>query len=328
MKQSTKNAGRVTIGIPTFNRSAFVVRAVRGALAQTYTDLEIVVSDNCSPDDTVQRLEEISDARLVLLRQPQNLGAVANLNACLARATGEFFLLLSDDDILQPNAIERLVAPFLTAPDGLERNTIGLSWCPCDFVNAEGRRMWVSRAGPAIESPVALILGLFNGVRSARMVSLMVRTEDAIAVGGYDMKRYGPLCDMGNWMRVALRYPYVVCIDELLASYTMHQMSGSSQGTLHEWLPYVNNFNEDLAASLSSHKDAASRRQIQIACKNNVSNVLATILMQRAAIPGQLSHVFREIVRWRKYLLTPFVAKRLVRDGWKILRLRKRVALQ
>jgi glycosyltransferase involved in cell wall biosynthesis len=256
--------------------------------------------------------------------QPQNIGAVANFNACLKRATGEFFLLLSDDDILQPTAIERLSAAFLAPAGSLASNTIGLTWSPCHIVNAEGQRMWTAQGGPPTESPVSLILALFNGNRATRLVSLMVRTDDAIVVGGYDQERYGPLCDMGNWMRVALKYPLVACINEPLASYTMHQMSGSSQGALHDWLPFVENFNEDLAGLLASHQDAASKRQIRIACRNNISNVLATILLQRAAIPGQLSHVLHEIIHWRKYLLTLFVAQRIVRDGWKIFRLWQR----
>lgn len=325
MKSSGKRAGRITIGIPTYNRSQFAVRALRSALAQTYLDLEIVISDNCSPDDTVARIEDLSDSRVVLVKQPQNVGAVANFNACLERATGELFLLLSDDDILQPTAAERLAGAFLATPDGVDTNAIGLSWCPCDVVNAAGQRIWTSGSGPATESPVSLILGQIKGIRGARLGGIMVRTEDAIAVGGYDEERYGPLCDMGNWMRIALKYQFVACINVPLASYTMHSMSGTSQGMLHEWLPFVENFNEDLAKLLSSHGDAAGEKEIRIACMNNISNVLATILLQRVGMQGQLSHIFRETIRWRRYLLTAFVARRILRDGWKIFQMQRRM---
>src|SRR5487761_1211749 len=104
---------RVSIGIPTINRSSLALRAIRSALAQTYSDVEVIVSDDASTDDTVARGQEIHDPRLVLVRQKERLGLVGNFDFCLRHATGEFFLLLGDDDVLLPTAIERLCEPFL-----------------------------------------------------------------------------------------------------------------------------------------------------------------------------------------------------------------------
>jgi glycosyltransferase involved in cell wall biosynthesis len=61
--------GRITIGIPTINRSNLALRAIRSALAQTNQDLEVIVSDDASSDDTVQRVREIQDERLVVFEQ-------------------------------------------------------------------------------------------------------------------------------------------------------------------------------------------------------------------------------------------------------------------
>jgi hypothetical protein len=324
MKDTSKKAGRVTIGIPTYNRSAFAVRAVRSALGQTYKDVEVVVSDNASADDTVQRLKEVHDPRLVLLEQPQNVGMVGNFNVCLRAATGEFFLLLSDDDILEPTAIERLYAPFRAPPNDLAPSAIGVSWSPCYIINAEGHCLWTSDGGPEIESSISFILGQFNGDRGARFCGIMVRTDDAISVEGYDENRYGPLCDMGSWTRIALQYQHVVCIKEPLASYTMHQASGTSQAAVHDWQRFAQNLNEDLRELINARADAVSQRQFEIACKNHVSNGIATILLQALGKPGQVPRIVREIINWRTYLLTWYVAKRIFRDGWKLLRLRQR----
>src|SRR5437879_1051280 len=92
--------GRVTIGIPTFNRSSLSIRAIRSALRQTYPHVEILVSDDAYSDDTVERIEEIGDPRLVFYRQRERLGLIDNFDFCLRHATGEFFLLLGDDDVL------------------------------------------------------------------------------------------------------------------------------------------------------------------------------------------------------------------------------------
>lgn len=127
-------AGRVTVGIPTIHRSSLALRAVRSTLAQTYSDIEVIVSDDASTDDTVARLRELHDPRLILFEQKQRLGLVGNFDFCLHHATGEFFLLLGDDDVLLPTAIEKLVQPFLTV--GFVPGSIGAVWCPCRIASA------------------------------------------------------------------------------------------------------------------------------------------------------------------------------------------------
>jgi glycosyltransferase involved in cell wall biosynthesis len=98
---------RVTIGIPTFNRAASLVRAVESCRAQSYPNLEIVVSDNASDDDTHQRCARwaAEDDRIVVIHQPRNIGRERNFGAVLAAATGEYFMWLSDDDWLDADYV-------------------------------------------------------------------------------------------------------------------------------------------------------------------------------------------------------------------------------
>lgn len=97
----------VTIAISTYNRAdGYLREALESALAQTWADLEVVVSDNASTDGTRAYLEGIADPRLRVVRQPENLGANGNFNACLEAARGEWFLLLHDDDRLDPDMVE------------------------------------------------------------------------------------------------------------------------------------------------------------------------------------------------------------------------------
>lgn len=105
-------APSVSIAIPTYNRADKLERAVRSALAQTHSDLEVVVSDNASTDDTGERLArlEASDPRVRTVRQGANHGMVANLNAAGALAVGKHVMLLSDDDWLAPRCVEATLA--------------------------------------------------------------------------------------------------------------------------------------------------------------------------------------------------------------------------
>ena len=78
----------VTIAIPTFNRATWLRDCVRVALTQSYRRFEVLVSDNASSDETAMVLDQFSDERLRVVRQPRNIGATANWNACLAEARG------------------------------------------------------------------------------------------------------------------------------------------------------------------------------------------------------------------------------------------------
>lgn len=106
----------VSIGIPTRNRVGYLQEAVASALKQSYSNIEILVSDNESSDETQEYLATICDPRIKVFRQNVMLQMVENWNFCLDTATGEYFLLLSDDDMLQENCIEILIEPYLQNP--------------------------------------------------------------------------------------------------------------------------------------------------------------------------------------------------------------------
>lgn len=325
MTGPAKEAPKVTIGIPTRNRAEYVARAIRSALAQTYENIEVVISDNASADNTVRAIEEIRDPRIVLIKQSTNIGMVGNFNACLNGARGELFLMLSDDDILEAVAIEELSRPFHDGVDGSAPASIGLVWCPCTVLDAGGRKLWVTEGGPETEPALSLIAGLFNGRRGPRFCSVMTRTADLLAVGGYNEARHGAISDCGAWTRVAIRYPSVVCVNRPLANYTLHGGSVTIGSTCQDWLVWGENIYEDLAKELQTRGDASGAKLLKRANRNHVSNLVVTILLQFIGKPGWIARVWREGWQVRRYLFTPFVARRLLRDGWKIGRMRRRI---
>lgn len=314
--------GRVSIGIPTRDRAEYAVRALRSVLAQTYLDIEVVVSDNASTDDTIDRLHEIVDPRVVFLKQEVNTGMVGNFNACLTAATGEFFLMLSDDDLLEKEAVERLCRPFLVASQYTEPGSVGLTWCPCAILGASGKTLWSTDSGPPAETPISLITGVFNGARGPRFCSIMVRTADALSVGGYNEARYGALCDMGNWTRAAVGYSQSVCIPAPLSGYTLHAISETSKSRCSEWQNWGENILTDLLEALPPKDRASGERVLRVASRNFIANVTATVLIQTVGQPGWIGLLLREVFRSRRYFFTLFAVRRCLSDGWKIIRLR------
>ena len=101
----------VSIGLPTYNRAHVLRRAVESALRQDYPQLELIISDNASTDETEPLCRELArqDERIRYFRQPVNRGATANFNEVLHHARGEFFLWLSDDDWLDAAYVAQCV---------------------------------------------------------------------------------------------------------------------------------------------------------------------------------------------------------------------------
>jgi glycosyltransferase involved in cell wall biosynthesis len=97
----------VTIGIPTYNRAdGYLQQTLQCALAQKYPRLEIIVSDNCSTDDTEAVVRRYADPRMRYIRQPVPLIPNDHFNFCLAQARGDYFLLLHDDDLIDADFVE------------------------------------------------------------------------------------------------------------------------------------------------------------------------------------------------------------------------------
>lgn len=99
---------RVSICIPTYNHARFVGDAVRGALSQSERDLEVVVIDDGSTDETLAICSAFDDERLRVSSNPTRLGVAGNFNACLRAARGAYVKVLCDDDILMPGCVEAL----------------------------------------------------------------------------------------------------------------------------------------------------------------------------------------------------------------------------
>lgn len=106
----------VSIGLPTYNRLASLKRAVESALAQDYRNIELVISDNASTDETESFCREIcrQDGRVRYIRQPKNLGPTANFREALLQARGELFMWLADDDWIDPAYVSQC-ASFASA---------------------------------------------------------------------------------------------------------------------------------------------------------------------------------------------------------------------
>src|SRR5262245_62032581 len=103
-------APRFSIVIPTFNRSHLFPHAVRSVLNQTFEDFEVIVSDNCSTDDTAKAARQFADPRFKYVRTPRHMTISDSCEFARKQASGRLIMLFSDDDALLDSALARFAA--------------------------------------------------------------------------------------------------------------------------------------------------------------------------------------------------------------------------
>lgn len=123
MAENTKNNPLVSVIIPCYNAEKYVESAIRSIMNQTYKNLEIIITDDCSTDDTLEILQKLAkeDSRIKLYKNETNLKIVKTLNNMISQANGKYIARMDADDISLPERIEKQVA-------FLEQN-INFSFC-------------------------------------------------------------------------------------------------------------------------------------------------------------------------------------------------------
>ncbi len=162
----------VTIAIPAY-KSAFLAEAVRSAIHQDYTDIEVIVVDDCSPEDIVGIVCGFADPRIIYTRNAENLGKrsiVHNWNRCLELASGEYFVLLCDDDLLRPNMVSSMLALAKAHPE------CGMFHANRSILNSKGEQT-KDTPWPQEESAEEFITNKFAGKRKHTITEFFYRTD-------------------------------------------------------------------------------------------------------------------------------------------------------
>lgn len=160
----------VSVVVPAYNTAATIDEMITSVLRQTLANLELVICDDASTDDTVLRIETYTDPRIRLIRNPENRGEGAARDAAIDAARGRWLAVLDADDAWQPDRLERLAAcadddPNIMAFDNLmvcHHRTNGnmIPWRPVharDAFGASGPRAKDVSLSDYIRSPRLLI---------------------------------------------------------------------------------------------------------------------------------------------------------------------------
>ena len=115
----TAGVPRLTLGLPVYNGERFLAASIDALLAQTFTDFDLIISDNGSTDRTgeIARRYESIDPRVHYVHHVRNRGSSFNHNFVIGQARGEFFKWVSDDDLYAPDLLQRCIDALDSRPE-------------------------------------------------------------------------------------------------------------------------------------------------------------------------------------------------------------------
>jgi glycosyltransferase involved in cell wall biosynthesis len=211
---------RVTVLVPVYRGADIVGGAIESVLAQTYEEFELLLVDDCSPDDSVSVIEVFDDPRIRLLRNEQNLGQIGSLNRGLREARGEYIARLDQDDRCLPTRLQRQVEVLDSEP------TVALVGGWMTIVDDRGNRMGVLEG--ELNDYVEFVFEILTNQLKLGHPAVTFRREPVLELGGYD-ESIALAEDKDLWRRLALAGHEARIVTEPLVVYLVHGAQQSQQ---------------------------------------------------------------------------------------------------
>jgi len=251
---------KVSILVPVYNRELLIEETIRSALSQTYKNIEIIVVDNKSTDNTWQVLEKLAlqDKRIKIFQNDTNIGPVRNWKRCIDEASGQYAKILWSDDLIAPEFLEKTV-PYL------ENHDIGFVFTGTeifkDKTNKKSSHYFIGQTG--IYNSEKYITGvIYEGGYPVSPGCALFRLEDlknnllidiANKVGS-DFSMHAIGNDLLIFLLTAHQYKKFAFVEEKLSFFRAHEGSISIQSNdgklpLHYNLAsayFVENYRTDL----------------------------------------------------------------------------------
>lgn len=200
----------VSIIIPAYNHARFLPQAIGSALEQTFQDLEVIVVDDGSTDNTCQAVLDITDQRLQYRYQP-NRGLAAARNTGLQVANGEYVAFLDADDIFFPCKLELQVGWLRRHED---YGFVAGGW---DCIDEQGKVLWQYKPGA---HPPRLDIASWLLNCHVNPVSVLIRKGWVDKVGGFD-ESFRRVEDWDLWLRLAYAGCKMGWVNEAVCGYRL-----------------------------------------------------------------------------------------------------------
>jgi glycosyltransferase involved in cell wall biosynthesis len=303
----------VSVCIPTYNSASYVAQTLDSILAQTYRDFEIIVSDNCSSDETRSILREYESAHGIRLHfNERNIGPGANFNKLIDLARGELVAIYHADDLYEPSIVSTCVNVFM------EDDEIALVGTMATAINSTGEKLFDYSLPHFLVSGGIRRYGFDEAMRGVISTlgneiffitpSIMVRKSLYNQLGRFDESSYKCSGDYEMWLRIARRRP-VAIIDKPLMNYRLHDKQGSELEVrknvelpdlllvFDEYAGYLTNTN-----TLAECRRFVDRAVIKTALKQNCINQFEKSSTTLGRLGGPAYRLAGRVIAWANRL--------------------------
>jgi glycosyltransferase involved in cell wall biosynthesis len=202
----------ITVIIPTYNREHYLLQAVHSVLCQATNDIEILIIDDGSTDNSRQLIENISNKEPVRYLWKQNGGDASARNFGIQHAKGEYITFLDSDDLLVENSISRQLSVLRSNPD------IGLVHADFEKFTENDQSLGRRDTSWFIGNVYPQILSYWKSIIAIDTVMIPARVFKEVGVFNTSL-RLGSDQDM--WFRIARKYPFAH-IPDVLAKVRVH----------------------------------------------------------------------------------------------------------
>lgn len=294
----------ISIVIPAYNYARYLGDAIRSVLQQNVADIEVLVFDDCSTDDTREVVESFSreDARIKYFLNERNLGATPNVNRAIKGASGEYVVLLGADDMLEPGSLASLRNVLDAHPE------CGYAYGRYTMLDSDGRSIplqhpgWLDRdyVGERDEFPDLLRCDLYINLGAAMFRRELFTARDFfdLSLSAFDEERFFRATDLALMLDLSLNGVKSAFVNRNTSIFRVHGDQASSvdryaksglsffefsvllqryvtPGTIGRLLPHLNDILRLYASKLACFKtyggpEHAERLQICDARANEV----------------------------------------------------------
>lgn len=229
----SENNPLISVCIPTYNNARYIGKTLESIINQTYKNIEIIVSDNASTDNTHEIVNSFQDSRIKYFKNSEPIISLANWNLCLKMATADYVAIYHSDDIYEPEIVEREMDYFLDFPE------VGAVFCLDKLIDESDNYVRNGVVLPSLlrnskvipfnelfsellKSPGSFLVSpTFMAKKSVFSVVKLFRETEEFG------DSFGSAADTEMWLRIAEKFPIGI-VNERLVSRRISATQGSS----------------------------------------------------------------------------------------------------
>ena len=241
----------VSVLMVNYNRGTTIGESIKSVLAQTYTDLELIIVDDGSTDDSCSVIESIKDPRIKLYRLEQNEHISHATNYGFQKVTGAYLARIDSDDVWYPQKLEKQITFLKNNPE----YKICFAWIDLidEYGNSinEQQKELLGVFETTFQGQSDCLHRFFFGGNCLSHPSVVMRTELMRETGDFNLA-YMQSHDFDYWVRIAKKYPIYVMQERLLAMRRFIHENSEVENNSKTYGPNVIRY-ENEAANIKRH---------------------------------------------------------------------------